>query len=313
MNMYHPYLRGKQFELLAVRELAPQMADAGFTPIIEPVREPLGGLTKALEAVAEAGGQAVVVVNPGHGDHQEDGDGISLLLKQQFLQSDNITAGILLKPDMSLADAIACREAHADHHPTFVHAGFLFPGPFAEYLADDLGASKHVFFENRANLLYRRHFAGSTRILLKDGFDSRRNADYPEVEEFSELHVTFRDMGMDGFGDFLTVGDRFTEGGGPAYAVAIHLTFIDPTRDDVMYIYHFVSTDRNTPTDPAGKFAQALQKLINKLDGGHSHLFESTSIAEFRRLHEAGHFPGLGYVKKLSLKHHVETLVDYFG
>jgi hypothetical protein len=31
---------------------------------------------------------------------------------------------------------------------------------------------------------------------------------------------------MDGFGDFLIVGDDYSESGGPAYAIAIHLTFI---------------------------------------------------------------------------------------
>src|SRR3546814_6797061 len=79
------------------------------------------------------------------------------------------------------------------------------------------------------------------------------------MEEFSDLHVTYGDHGMAGFGDFLIVGDVYSEGGGPAYAVAIHLTFIDPDKDDVMYIYHFVSDTKDTPTDPAGKFAQALR------------------------------------------------------
>ncbi|KGC60059.1 hypothetical protein X963_5679 [Burkholderia pseudomallei MSHR7498] len=118
---------------------------------------------------------------------------------------------------------------------------------------------------------------------------------------------------MDGFGDFLMVGDDYSEGGGPAYAVAIHLTYIDPDKDDVMYIYHFLSTTNNTPTDPAGKFAQALEKLIAKLDSGKSKLFEGEAIAEFRELHAKGHFPGLGYVKKLSMKHHIETLANFFS
>lgn len=116
---------------------------------------------------------------------------------------------------------------------------------------------------------------------------------------------------MVGFGDFLIVGDVYSESGGPAYAVAIHLTFIDPDKDDVMYIYHFVSDTRDTPTDPAGKFAQALAKLIEKLDSGTSHILETEAIKEFRTLHEKGHFPGLGYVKKLSMKHHIETLAAY--
>jgi hypothetical protein len=104
---------------------------------------------------------------------------------------------------------------------------------------------------------------------------------------------------MTGFGDFLIVGDSYCEGGGPAYAVAIHLTFIDPDKDDVMYVYHFVSTTKDTPTDPAGKFAQALKKLIDKLNTGNSKLLETDAIKEFREFYAKGHFPDLGYVKKL--------------
>ena len=118
---------------------------------------------------------------------------------------------------------------------------------------------------------------------------------------------------MDGFGDFLTVGDDYSEGGGPAYAVAIHLTFINPEEDDVMYIYHFVSDTKDTPTDPAGKFAQALAKLIKKLDSGASHLADTSAIAEFRDLHTKKHFPGLGQVKKLSMIHHIETMARYLS
>lgn len=311
--MYHPYFRGKQFELIAIRELAPQMAEAGFVPVIEPVREPLKALARTLQAVTDAGGQAIVIVNPEHGDHQEGGDSISALLDDGYLENEQISAGILLKPTMNLGDAIACHTAHLGHNPVFVHAGFLEPAAFADYLGNALAGSRHVFQEDSANLLYRRHFNGSTRVLVRDGFEPRRNADYPAVELFSELHLTYTDMGMNGFGDFLMVGDRFSEGGGPAYAVAIHLTFIDPTKEDVMYVYHFVSDTRDTPTDPAGKFAQALNKLIAKLNSGESHLFESSAITELRGFHEAGHFPGLGYVKKLSMKHHIETLIDYLG
>ena len=108
-------------------------------------------------------------------------------------------------------------------------------------LEDSMAGLTNVFVEDHATLLYRKYFEQSTRILVRDGFKRRRNADYPAMEEFSDLHVTYGDLGMAGFGDFLIVGDVYSEGGGPAYAVAIHLTFIDPDKDDVMYVYHFVS------------------------------------------------------------------------
>jgi hypothetical protein len=72
LAMYCPYFRGKQYELIAVREMAPILAAAGFRPIIEPVRESLGGLHKALAAVTEADGHAIVIVNPHHGDLSEE-------------------------------------------------------------------------------------------------------------------------------------------------------------------------------------------------------------------------------------------------
>lgn len=311
--MYYPYFRGKQFELITIREMAALLADKNFVPVIEPVREALGGLKKTLGAVCAAGGRAIVIVNPYHGDHQEDGTNITGLLKGGFVGVDNIAAGILLRSNMTVDDVMACYHLHGDHHPVLVHAGFTAPKALSAELEDGSLSLTNVFVEDHAKLLYRKHFEQTTRILVRDGFKRLRNADYPEMEEFSDLHVTYGELGMAGFGDFLIVGDVYSEGGGPAYAVAIHLTFIDPDKDDVMYIYHFVSDTKDTPTDPAGKFAQALAKLIAKLDSGTSHILETDAIKEFRDLHVKGHFPGLGYVKKLSMKHHVETLADYFG
>jgi hypothetical protein len=309
--MYHPYFRGKQNELITVRETAPLLAAADFVPIIEPVKESLGGLQRALQAVCDAGGHAIVIVNPHHGDHAEDGENISDLLQRTFLGRDEIAAGVLLKEGMTVREALGCCEVHENHALALVHAGFSDARGLVDALGDEVRRMLHVFFP-ACGRLYRRHFQGATCILLKDGFERRRNRDYPLVEPFSDLHVTFRDEGMDGFGDFLIVGDEYAETGGPAYAVAIHLTFIDPTKDSAMFIYHFVSERQDTPTDPAGKFAEALGAMMRKLAEPDHHIFESSAVAEFRDLHARGHFPGLGYLKKLSMKHHIETLNAYF-
>lgn len=78
-----------------------------------------------------------------------------------------------------------------------------------------------------------------------------------------------------------------------------------------MQIYHFVSERQDTPTDPAGKFAEALAKMMKTLNSPKSKVLETEAVKEFRTLHKQGHFPGLGYVKKLSMNHHIETLADY--
>ena len=79
-----------------------------------------------------------------------------------------------------------------------------------------------------------------------------------------------------------------------------------------MHIHHFKSTRQDDTKDTAGKFLEALEKLVVEVRSRSSQLISSNAIDEFTDLHNRSHFPGLGYIKKLSLKHHIETLADYF-
>ena len=98
---------------------------------------------------------------------------------------------------------------------------------------------------------------------------------------FSDLHATFDDEGMNGFGDFLIVGNDYSESGGPAYAVAIHLTYIDSNKDDEMHIRHFKSIRQDDPKDPAGKFAEALNELKEVVQQSSNQIFRSSAVIEF--------------------------------
>lgn len=64
---YHPYFRGKQYELICVKENAELLSASGFCPIIEPVRNDLGALIRCLSEVEKHGGNALIVANPGCG------------------------------------------------------------------------------------------------------------------------------------------------------------------------------------------------------------------------------------------------------
>jgi hypothetical protein len=314
--LYHPYFRGKQYELITIRELAPLLKTAGFRPIIEPVKEGLGkgpsGLEKALMRVAECDGRAILVINPHHGDLAVRTNALTEVLRST-LALPGISAGILLKPSTTVDDAMVYYETYTPQTPVFIHAGFNEAKALAARLGKPTKDQSHIFFEAYGGKLYQKHFKDAYRVLLRDGFKrQKRNSDYDPVESFSDLHATFRDEGMDGFGDFLIVGDDYSESGGPAYAIAIHLTFIDPDQDDAMQIYHFKSERQDTPKDPAGKFAEALAEMMGTLNSPGSKILETDAVREFRLLHEQRHFPGLGYIKKLSMKHHIETLAHYF-
>ena len=306
--MYFPYFRGKQFELIAIRECAAVIADAGFNPIIEPVRETFKGLQRTLDELILKGASAAVIVNPRHGDHRDSSEILAQYMADSHGDNEAISPALLLTSDMTVNNVLRLVEPYAERPLTLVHGGFTDGKTLASNLPS--GSVTHVFLDAR-NTLYRRPFKGAQRILIEDGFERKKNADYDFINRFSDLHVTYEELGGDGYGDFLTVGDHYSEGGGPAYAVAIHLTFIDPSNDDAMFVYHFKSDSNDTPVDPAGKFAQALAKLISAVDDPASKILATTAVEEFRDLHERKHFPGLGYVKKLSIKHHIETLADY--
>lgn len=311
--MYYPYFRGKQYELITVRESAPLFSRAGFVPIIEPVKESLGGLKRTLDAVNDADGAAILVVNPQYGDHIENSEAIGALLGNELKGHRSIAAGILLSDQVKVADCVAICDKYSDRAITLIHAGFTEARALVEHLDQRALGFRHIFLEDSCGKLYRKHFNGAVRVLLRDGFQRRVNKHYPPVEFFSDLHATFREESMDGFGDFLMVGDVYSETGGPAYAIAIHLTFIDPEKDAEMHIHHFISDRQDTPTDPAGKFAEALNKLVTEVRRPETHVIRTEAVEEFLDLHKRSHFPGLGYVKKLSMKHHIETLDDYYN
>lgn len=310
--MYFPYFRGKQFELITLRESADILQQAGFVPIIEPVKESLGGLKKMISVIVKADGEIIVCVNPNYGDHSDNGNSILSLLNNEFENDDGVCPGILLSEEVSIDDAVALCTNLKGSPITLIHVGFTEAKLLVEELGDAITQMRHVFLEENCGKLYRKYFKNTQRILLRDGFKRRANREHPPVEFFSDLHATYEEEGMDGFGDFLIVGDEFSESGGPAYAVAIHLTFIDPDKDDGMYIYHFKSIRQDDPKDPAGKFAEALDKMIEELGKPNTKILTTSAVDEFVDLHKTGHFPGLGYVKKLSMKHHIETLAYYF-
>jgi hypothetical protein len=190
-----------------------------------------------------------------------------------------------------------------------IHDGFSD----AEFLTKklDIHRSRNVFLAQSTGYLYRDKFKDfDNKVLIQDGFEKRRNKDHPVEELFSDLHLTYRKREqMTAFGDYLIVGDDYSESGGPAYAVAVHLTYVDPERDGQMFVRHFVSKRTDTPVDPGGKFFEALTDLVNWVQGaGSQKVARTQAIYEFLALHQASHYPGLGSVKKLSMQHHLETI-----
>lgn len=310
--MYFPYFRGKQNELILLRDNAALFSDSKFTPIIEPVKTNLSTIKRALSALIEVKAEFVLVVNPKCGDLRDSTLVIDELLKDSLADYQGVKLGYILDEDTELDDFIGFAADYPENKIALIHYGYSHGRILGETVASLKNVALHVFIEEHAHKRYRKNFnSGIDRVLIRDGFHRRSNREHPPLEHFSELHIMFSEEGMNGFGDFLITGDEYSESGGPAYAVAIHLTFLDSDDEDDMFIKHYVSDRTNTPADPGGKFLEALRKLIHDI-GVNKKIFRSQAVREFESLNEKQHYPGLGSIKKLSMQHHVELLANFF-
>lgn len=311
--MYYPYLRGKQYELITLREMAPQLGTK-VIPILEPVKKDPSGLKKCITEIKKANLPLIFILNPKHGDFKNNNVPLIDILDQELSSYDHLQIGYIIDGNSELTDIINFLTQHNDKKIALIHYGY----PDALVLASEMNKKNikietNVYIDGFCGKLYQRNLknTSSSSVLVRDGFKKLKNADYPEDEIFSELHLTFQDEGVTGFGDFLAVGDDYSESGGPAYAIAIHTTYL--REDQVMNIKHFVSDRVDSPVDPAGKFIEALDKLVEEMNSTGSLIKKTSALKEFEKLHADGHFPGLGYVKKLSMKHHLELLTIFLN
>lgn len=311
--MYYPFLRGKQFELILLRDNAEFFAENKIHPIIEPVKSDFKALMRAMKVLNEKEVDCTLIVNPQAGEKPVNTSSIlKELINDSFKDYQNISIGYILHAESRITDLITLLKNYGTFNFSILHYGYPNGKEVANAIKDYDNVKSHIFIDGFAGKLYQRHLKkdGIKRVLIRNGFKpQKKNSLYPPSEHFSDLHITFPDEGMGGFGDYLIVGDEYAETGGPAYAVAIHLTYL--YSDDDMFIYHFISDQTDSPIDPGGKFLEALKKLVNAINEPKSLIFESRACSEYLELYKKKHYPGLGYVKKLSMQHHIELVADF--
>lgn len=284
------------------------LAAAGFTPIIEVVRPDSNSLVRCLASLEEYGSGALIVSKPAHGPLK---DGLTPEIRgavSAAMERNPLLGWLVRVEDVLTQSGEQLRGATI----AVLHDSAADASKVIDVLAQaEAQVTSHIFVDGSdAGTLYRARFKEDRRIIVRDGFKRKRNADYlsPEIEPFSELYLTHFDERMQGFGDFLTVGSYYAEGGGQAYAVAIHITFKDDDADGAIFVHHFVSDSNDTPADPAAKFHEALNKLASAMTATNPKIARTRAINEFMDLHARRHYPGLGYVKKLSMQHHLELM-----
>lgn len=311
--MYFPYLRGRQYELIAIRDLLENnLISDKIIPVIEPIKL-TRSLIRTLTVYAEAKAEIIVVMNPEVGNFESDLFTLHETdLSNQFyelINSNRIMKGVILNES---AYETMNMVIGAQSEPDEVVSISLTRDALGIY--EEIRNNLNMDNIFRYNLIPddRRFIreVSSNKILFGDAFNKRRrNADYLDVDEFfSDNHIWFSDEGFDGFSDFSIVGEEYSDSGFAPWAVAIHMVYLNES--DELYVKHFVSDSNDGIRDPAGKFHEAVEKLYI---WGQERSINTFGYQELINHYHNETYPGLGVVKKLSIMHHLELISQYLG
>lgn len=302
--MYFPYLRGRQFELIALRELIENgLIGEKVIPILEPIK-PTSTLAKTLTIFSEKKHLHALVVNPAVGEFiskikkkdRNSDDAVNKIyndLKSEFLirayiikqgTSNSLMKRTDLEELMIINPKRDCMEEYLKVYDTIEPTYTLLP--------DDRTFSRK---------------APKSKIMFEDRFPkAAKNADYSKKidEFFSEDHLYYVKEGFKGFSDYTIVGAEYQESGFAPLAVAIHIVYFD--KNKVLRVHHFVSESNDDYNDPAGKFGEALVKLVQWV--AENNVPKTMGLQAFLDCYKEGKYPGLGTVKKYSIMHHLELM-----
>lgn len=305
--MYYPILRGRQNELLAIKELlnASLLSDK-IIPIIEPVKlSPT--LVNTIKAFTEANRDLVFVRNPKVGSFKVDAKNTKNAKYKEslitILSESKVLRGLIVDKETPVRVEKMHQKGATDEEIVS-----LCTNPDAIKFHESAFAGSSLI---RTVVPYAPAFRKirKNRILLEDKFNKKgRNQDYindPD-EFFSNDHIYYAEDGYVGFSDYSIIGEEYSESGFAPYAVAIHIVYFDESQE--LRVHHFVSEDNEDISDPAGKFYQAVRQLV---EWNKTQKLDTIAIQTFEKICEEQSYPGLGVVKKLSLMHHLELVGRY--
>lgn len=310
--MYYPYLRARQFELITIRDLVAEGAiQYTVCPVFEPVKESVGNLSLAHKVLKDKDFNCFLIVNPFVGELAGDRDFfleyISTLEDCKFLPAfhyaDNSEYILQSINDYGLTNCmLICLDNFSDEdslktlceNPAFTHIMLLDPNKYRN-LNRFIKALNKVF------------------IRLDDVFEKQqKNADYLDVvaHKFSEEHLYYGEENYQGFADFTVLSREFIDGGSTPRAVVIHLTYLNSEAEDEIWIRHFTSITNDSIANVQGKFAEAAGKAIEYCDNNH---LTNSAIEELRTYYDETRYPGLGTVKKISIKNHLLVVRNFLS
>ena len=313
--MYFPYLRGRQYELLALRELATNNLLGDFVvPVIEPVKlSPT--LIKTIAEYARMKHSVAVIRNPVVGSFMKDlkdaeEDSKEGANKKEFHQLYD--DGVIIKSIIMQKNATSLLEHWSKSGVQKKDLLVInISRDFLDFYEKQFDGANPCYVLIPDESAFRRKVKRN-RVILDDKFEKQsRNADYQDAEDefFSDDHLYFAEDGLKGFSDYSVTGSDYQEAGFAPFAVAIHIVYF--AADKSLRIKHFVSESNADISNPAKKFYEAVTKLNTWYQ---TNPFPPTlGLQTLIEHYNNQTYPGLGTVKKLSVMHHLELMGKYLS
>ena len=318
--MYFPYLRGRQNELLCLRELL----DAGklsskVIPIIEPVKFS-STLFSTLTKFVEMGHQVIVIRNPEVGSFRKESDEMIKNIEKESDEKKKEKIRKTLEGYKEVWNNPQIQKAYLvdDDVISMVREKKL---DAKDIVMINIKKGNYRYYEEYGNEIIGKYtvvpkggdfedIIEDDIVILEDNYrKAKRNIDYIENpdELFSRNHIVYKKRGFSGFSDFSMVGSDFDESGFAPLAIAIHIMYFG-NRDELK-IHHFVSESNESISDPARKFEEAMNKLVNWEN--FDIIPKTIGLDNLIECYTIGKFPGLGVIKKYSLMHHIQMMGEY--
>lgn len=315
--MYFPYVRGRQYELLALRELAVNNLLGNYViPIIEPVKLS-STLVNVMSEFTRINQPVAIIRNPAVGTFLADWKGAKENSKEdehkkrftELYIGSSVVKSLIMQPNaISLLEH--WEKAGIDKSKLLVVITKRDNLDLYEQVFGQLDP-RYVLIPDES--VFRRNIRNN-KVLLDDKFRKKeRNKDYiyePD-EFFSDDHLYYKEDRYIGFSDYSVVGDEYFESGFAPYAVAIHIVYF--ASDRTLRVKHFVSDSNEDITNPAMKFYEAVSKLAEWYNTEPHPVALTLGLETFLQHYYQESYPGLGTVKKLSLMHHLELMAKYLS
>ncbi len=311
--MYYPFLRARQFELISLRELAIEGATQGcIIPILEPVKLTFNNLNLAFRVFEEQNQIVYFILNPSVGELIGDSDHYldylnelnnEIVFPAFHYRNNNRSNSEYITQSINKFGLnqcmLICKNDISENDEEFKILAQLEQVTVINIEDPSRNRALHRFVQG----------LGKTYIRLDDLFEKQaRNSDFLNIEEhrFSEEHIYYNQENFNGFSDYTVLPSEFSDGGSTPRAVVIHLTYIN--EQNQIMIRHFTSLTNDSIANIQGKFAEAAQKAVEYCRLNH---LTNSAIMELENYFDEQHYPGLGTVKKISIKNHLLILSHY--